>query len=520
MVSRHFLVEGVQLARIQGRHISTNALYYNASNTAKKLDEDDRAGEARLHTAPGSAGTSSGPATVPAGAGALQRYRQVALGLALSDAACVVLALLASYALRYPGDLVSAREALVVALAPLVWIVVFHTFDLYSPQHLSAPEELRRVIGASGVGVVLLVMGSYWSKASFSRAWVGLTFALVLALELLPRRWWRAYQWRLRMDGRLALRTLVVGTSAEASRLVEILRVAASGFLPLGHVQASEATVAANRLPVLGRIGELDRLVRDNAAECLFVASNGIAEADMSRVTQVARQAEVEVRVLANLPQMLTSRLALLKVGPAVAVALRPVRLSGPQAAMKRAIDLAVASVALLVSLPLWAVIALAIRLDSRGPVLFHQQRVTKDGRFFRMHKFRTMRTGDPAFDTTRPFFKLESDPRLTRVGGFLRRYSLDELPQLWNVLTGEMSIVGPRPLPAEQVAAHADLLTPRQAVPAGVTGWWQINGRSRVTAEEALRLDLFYIENWSPTLDLYILLKTFGAVVRRQGAF
>jgi len=240
----------------------------------------------------------------------------------------------------------------------------------------------------------------------------------------------------------------------------------------------------------------------------------------MSRVTQVARQAEVEVRVLANLPQMLTSRLALLKVGPAVAVALRPVRLSGPQAAMKRAIDLAVASVALLVSLPLWAVIALAIRLDSRGPVLFHQQRVTKDGRFFRMHKFRTMRTGDPAFDTTRPFFKLESDPRLTRVGGFLRRYSLDELPQLWNVLTGEMSIVGPRPLPAEQVAAHADLLTPRQAVPAGVTGWWQINGRSRVTAEEALRLDLFYIENWSPTLDLYILLKTFGAVVRRQGAF
>ena len=172
--------------------------------------------------------------------------------------------------------------------------------------------------------------------------------------------------------------------------------------------------MAANRLPVLGRIGELDRLVRDHAAECLFVASNGIAEADMSRVTQVAREAEVEVRVLANLPQMLTSRLALLKVGPAVAVALRPVRLSGPQAAMKRAIDLAVASVAVLVTLPLWPVIALAIRLDSRGPVLFHQQRVTRGGRIFRMHKFRTMRTGNPAFDTTRPFFKLESDPRLT----------------------------------------------------------------------------------------------------------
>ena len=397
---------------------------------------------------------------------------------------------------------------------------MFYSFDLYAPQHLSAPEELRRVIGASGVGIVLLVMGSFWSKSSFSRAWVGLTWLLVLVLELLTRRWWRAYQWRRRIDGRLALRTLVVGTSAEASRLVEILQVAGSGFLPLGHVQASDPTLPANRLPILGRIGELDRLVREQGAECLFVASTGITEADMARVTLVARQAEVEVRMLANLPQMLTSRLALLKVGPAIAVALRPVHLSGPQAAMKRTIDLAVASVALLLSLPLWPVIALAIRLDSRGPALFHQERVTKDGRIFRMHKFRTMRTGDPAFDTTRPFFKLESDPRLTRVGAILRRLSLDELPQLWNVLTGAMSIVGPRPLPADQVAASSDLLTPRLAVPAGVTGWWQINGRSQVTAEEALRLDLFYIENWSPTLDLYILLKTFSAVVRRQGAY
>jgi len=173
-----------------------------------------------------------------------------------------------------------------------------------------------------------------------------------------------------------------------------------------------------------------------------------------------------------------------------------------------------------LLTLPLWPFIALAIRLDSRGPVLFHQERVTKGGRIFRMHKFRTMRTGiSPMIDTSRPFFKLDSDPRLTRVGRFLRRLSLDELPQLWNVLTGDMSIVGPRPLPAEQVAAHPDLLTARQVVPAGMTGWWQINGRSGVTPEEALRLDLFYIENWSPSLDLYVLLKTFGAVVTGRGA-
>ena len=494
------------MARIQLRHISSKG-YDDCSSAVNELYEADLASSLR-------------PASVPPGGAALRRYRHVSVGLALSDALCVIVALLVSYALRYPGQLVPAREAVVITLAPLVWIVVFNTFELYAPQRMSAPEELRRVIGASGVGIVMLAIASFWSKASFSPAWVGLAWVLVLVLELLPRRWWRAYQWRLRMDGRLALRTLVVGTSAEAGRLVEILQVAASGFRPLGHVQVSDPPVPANRLPILGRISELDSLVREHAADCLFVASAGITEADMFRVTQVARRAEVEIRVLANLPQMLTSRVALLKVGDAMVVALRPVHLSGPKAAMKRIIDLAVASVALLLSLPLWPVVAMAIRVDSRGPVLFHQERVTKDGRIFRMHKFRTMRTGDAALDTTRPFFKLESDPRLTRVGVLLRRLSLDELPQLWNVITGDMSIVGPRPLPAEQVAANPDLLTPRQAVPAGVTGWWQINGRSRVTADEALRLDLFYIENWSPTLDLYILLKTFGAVVRRQGAY
>ena len=450
---------------------------------------------------------------------ALRRYRQIAVGLALTDAVCVVAALVASYALRYPSQLMPARDVVVIAVSPLVWVLVFATYRLYAPLHLSAHEELRRLIAASGVGIVLLALVSFWSKSQFSRVWVGLTWVLVLILELLTRRWWRAYLWRLRKDGRLALRTLVVGASPEAGQLAELLAGTVSGFLPLGHVQSCDPSDASNRLPVLGRVGELDRLVREHDADCLFVAPAGVSDADMSRVAQVARQAGVDVRVLANLPDVLTSRLALLKVGNGIAVALRPVRLSGPQAALKRTIDITVASLALLLSLPLWPLIAVAIRLDSRGPAFFHQERVTKHGRIFRMHKFRTMRTGDTTFDTTKPFFKLESDPRLTRVGVILRRLSLDELPQLWNVLTGDMSIVGPRPLPADQVAANPELLAPRQAVPAGVTGWWQVNGRSRLRPDEALHLDLFYIENWSPSLDLYILLKTFSAVVGRQGA-
>jgi exopolysaccharide biosynthesis polyprenyl glycosylphosphotransferase len=452
--------------------------------------------------------------------GALGRYRAISVGLAATDAVCIVAALMAAYQLRYSVRPMPLRELAIVVVAPLVWVAVFRAFNLYSAQHLSPAEEFRGIIAASSLGIVLVVMASYWSKSSFPRAWLGTTWLLALLLELATRRAWEAYRLRLKRDGRLALRTLIVGTSGEATRLAETLEAPASGFTPLGHVRTS-ATPAAERSPgVVGDIDELRRLVREHAADCCFVASTCVSAEDMRQVTQVARQEQIEARVSANLSQTLTSRLILQKVEGAIVLSIRPVRLTRTQVAVKRGFDLVVVSVALVVSLPLWLAIAIAIRLGSRGPVLFHQERVTKGGRIFRMHKFRTMTTEvDCPVDTSTPFFKLESDPRLTGVGRILRRYSLDELPQFWNVLKGEMSLVGPRPLPADQVAAHVELLGPRHEVPAGVTGWWQINGRSAVAPDQAIQLDQFYIENWSLPLDLYIVLRTFGAVLGGKGA-
>jgi exopolysaccharide biosynthesis polyprenyl glycosylphosphotransferase len=452
--------------------------------------------------------------------GALRRYRAISIGLAFSDVVCIVVALTIAYRIRYSARPMPAQELAVVVVAPLLWVGVFRAFNLYAPQHLSPHEEFRRVIGATSLGIVLLVMASYWSKSSFARTWVGLTWCLVLVFELAARRVWEWHEERLKGEGRLAFQTLIVGTAIEAARLAEILETPASGFTPKGYVGACGPSVRADRLPFLGGIEDLRRLVREHAVDCLFVATSSISAEDMSRVAQVARQEGVEVRVSANLPQTLASRLTLQKVGGAIALALRPVRLSGTQVAMKRAFDLVVALALLIVSLPVAVAVAVAIRITSGGPVLFHQERVTKGGRVFRMHKFRTMRTNvESPVDTTTPFFKLGADPRVTRVGRLIRRLSLDELPQLWNVLSGEMSVVGPRPLPVDQVSANLELLSPRQEVSAGLTGWWQINGRSAVTAEEAVRLDLFYIENWSLSLDLYILLKTFGAVVSQKGA-
>jgi exopolysaccharide biosynthesis polyprenyl glycosylphosphotransferase len=447
----------------------------------------------------------------------LRRYRAIAMGLAATDAACIVAALMISYQVRYSMRPMPMRELAIVAIAPFLWVAVFRAFNLYLPQHLSPSDEFRGIIGASSLGIVLLVVASYWSKAAFPRVWLGLAWLLALLLELGTRRGWEAYRLRLKRDGRLSLRTLIVGTTGEAGRLAQALADPASGFTPIGYVGSPGP---ANGLAVVGDIADLRQLVREHDADCFFVASTAVSAEDMLGVTQLARQERTEVRVSANLSQTLTSRLTLQKVGGAIALSIRPVRLTRTQVAIKRAFDLAMASAALAVSLPLWAAVAVAIRLSSRGPVFFRQDRVTTGGRIFQMYKFRTMKVdvGSPA-DTSAPFFKLQVDPRLTRVGAVLRRLSLDELPQLVNVLKGEMSLVGPRPLPADQVAANLELLGPRHEVPAGMTGWWQVNGRSGVTPEEAIHLDQFYIENWSLSLDLYIVLKTFGAVLGQRGA-
>jgi exopolysaccharide biosynthesis polyprenyl glycosylphosphotransferase len=439
----------------------------------------------------------------------IRHYRALTAGMVTSDAFCVVLALLVSYFIRFGRGPLHLEYVVAVAIAPIAWVATFKAFGLYAPHRASPPEEFRGTIAASSVGVVLLAVGIFWSHSPLSRAWVGLTWMLVIAFELVSRRMWRSHASQLRADGRLAFRTLIVGTDHEAGRLADALRTRGSGYSPVGFIACSDSTVSPDSLPVVGRIDQLRQAISDYGAECVFVASTAVRPEQMFLVTQLSRRSGVEIRVSANLPQILTSRLTVQQVGPTMALSLRPVRLSGTQKLVKRAFDLVVVSVGLLLSLPLWALISAAIRVTSPGPVLFRQARVTKGGRIFKMYKFRTMKVNgdrlleDREVDYSKPFFKLHDDPRLTAVGRVLRRLSLDELPQLLNVFRGEMSLVGPRPLPAEQVAANMELLEPRHEMPAGVTGWWQINGRSELSAEEALRLDLFYIENWSLTLDL-----------------
>jgi exopolysaccharide biosynthesis polyprenyl glycosylphosphotransferase len=457
--------------------------------------------------------------------GVIRRYRRIGFELIASDAACITAALIVSYSLTFGLRPMPMDYTLVALTAPLVWGGVFHAFGLYTPHHLSASEIFRRTIGAASVGVVLLAMESLWTRSTLSRPWFVATWLIALFLELAVRRAWAWRLGRMRRDGRLSFRTLIIGADREAGRLAHAIARAGSGFTSIGFVDVTKPPGSSDALPVLGRLEDLGSLIGRSRAECLFVASTAIDAEAMRRVTQAARQAGVEVRVSANLPQILTSRLSVQQVGHTMALSLKPVRLSGGEALTKRGFDLALAGLAVLVTLPLYGLIAAAIRLTSPGPILFRQERVTRGGRPFTMYKFRTMAPdadrllAERAIDPTTPFFKLADDPRLTRLGRLLRRSSLDELPQLLNVIKGDMSLVGPRPLPVDQVAANMELLWDRHEVPAGLTGWWQINGRSGISAEDAINFDIFYIENWSLALDLYILFKTVGTILGQRGA-
>jgi exopolysaccharide biosynthesis polyprenyl glycosylphosphotransferase len=375
------------------------------------------------------------------------------------------------------------------------------------------------------MGIVTL---AFWAGSSFSRAWMALAWGLALLLALASRRMWHYAIGRARLRGSLAFRTLIVGTNGEASHLEEVMRGTSFGYDPIGFVTTSHGVSPSEGLPVLGSVEDLREVIRETSADCVYVASSDMDVNEVSHVAKAVRLEGVEVRVTATLPQVLSSRLSVQPLGGLMALSLRPVRLSGTQAAAKRVFDLLLGGVALLVTLPLWAALAVVIKLTSSGSVLFRQQRVGRRGRPFTILKFRTMRRDADRMreglldlnEADGPLFKLRDDPRVTRVGRWLRRWSLDELPQLVNVVRGEMSLVGPRPPLPEEVREYEEWQFDRLEVQPGITGLWQVSGRSDLSFDEYVRLDLFYIENWSLAYDLFIVAKTVPKLFSRRGAY
>ena len=457
---------------------------------------------------------------------ALQRYRRIGVVLAVIDTLCLAAALLAAHGLRF-GSLPDRGYLFGIAVGAILWVGVFHALGLYAPYDLTRFEEFRRTISAVGIGLVVIIMLTFWFEVYLSRSWMAVTLVIALVLEVGARTIARSEVGRLRADRSLVLRTLVVGNERSAIELTDALDAPGSGFLPLGRIDMNSLLLTREVTTGTDQIMLLRRVFREYGADCVFVASSDACDRHMGILMRAARQEGVVLRVFAHLPGILTSRLTVKPIArKGVALTLRPARLSATQRLVKRSMDLVLAGSGLFLLSPLLVVVAITIRSTSRGPAIFRQERITDGGRAFRMFKFRTMTNEsdraaeERSIDTSVPFFKIKDDPRLTKAGGWLRKWSIDELPQLFNVVIGDMSLVGPRPLPSDQVAANPELLGPRHEVRAGITGWWQIHGRADVDLDHAIAKDDFYIENWSPALDIYILLRTVGALLTRKGAY
>jgi exopolysaccharide biosynthesis polyprenyl glycosylphosphotransferase len=476
----------------------------------------------------GAARTEEAPVRAPS---ARASYRRLYRVVALTDALSVVLALLLAYWVRFGPRVPHAYFVAALCVAPLFMVLVYQAFHLYDAYRYTPAEEFRRIILAVSIGIGGVLGVAFWSKTDFSRLWLGLSWAFAIIAALGSRRLWHKRIGRGRKEGTLAFPTLVVGTNAEACHLVELMQLPSFGFRPLGMVSTEGGEARGDPppdFPVLGTVAELRDVIREVGAECVFVAASALSEREMGHVAKAVRLEGVEVRITATLPEVLSSRVAVQSLGGVTALSLRPVRLTGTQALVKRVFDVVIATTGIVVLSPIWAVVAIAVKVSSSGSVLYRQVRVGQRGRPFTMLKFRTMRVGaDAQVEDLRArhgvddlMFKLADDPRVTPVGRFMRRWSVDELPQLLNVVGGQMSLVGPRPpLPAE-VTRYEEWQFDRLEVPPGISGLWQVSGRSDLSFDDCVRLDLFYVENWSLAYDLYILAKTVPVLLSRRGAY
>jgi exopolysaccharide biosynthesis polyprenyl glycosylphosphotransferase len=460
-----------------------------------------------------------------------RRYRRMAAWTLVTDALSVAVAILLTRLVKWGVKPVGLKFLLALVLAPAAWVSLLAAFQLYSISRLSPAEEFRRLaeatVTALALAFVLVFMSSTHSNQS--DLWLGLTWAFALVLLMVSRKLWHRYRWRLHARGELLFRTLVVGTNDEAVKLAEVLQSRSSGFRPIGLVDTyGRWARPPSPVPMLGSIDDLSGLVEEHDAECVFVASSAVDPELMKRVAKQLRRKNVEIRISANLTQILSSRLSVQPVGDVLALSLKPVRLSGAQAVAKRIFDLCGSTLVLILGSPIWLGLAVLVKTTSRGPVLYKQVRVGHNGRLFTIYKFRTMVDGADRMqkellarnEADGPLFKMREDPRVTKFGRWLRKFSLDELPQLLNVVRGEMSLVGPRPALPGEVANYEDWHRDRLEVPPGLTGLWQVRGRSELGFDDYVRLDLFYIENWSILYDLFIMAKTIPTVLTRKGAF
>ncbi|HWV25326.1 MAG TPA: sugar transferase [Thermomicrobiales bacterium] len=466
-----------------------------------------------------------------------------------ADVGAVFLAFRLGYALRYRlefgGEISNETWAswstfsVTATVAAAILLVVFPLRGVYQVrQKLSLLDLVPRIIGGWAMvlaGIIMLAFFFQFTRSRLIFVYVGvLGLAFMLGHRLVASTI-RDWLWR---HGIGADRVLVVGEGAAGRRLMQsIIRDAGLGYRLIGYAgnaaRGDKIHVATERgiltCPRLGSVDDVHALVARHQVDEIMIVEDRADLVDVRHILDQCRGLPVQFRIVPDLLQISLDRVDVAQIDGIPTIGVRDASIRGWNAIMKRAVDIAIAMAVCLVGLIPSLVVAVLIKRDSRGPVLYRQIRIGQYGEPFTMLKFRCMvENADEMWEQLASsqtvnqgrLFKDPDDPRITRIGRVLRRYSLDELPQMLNVLKGDMSVVGPRPPLPREVDEYEEWHLQRLLVRPGLTGLWQVNGRSDLNFDEMVRLDLYYAENWSPWLDIKVLLRTIPAVLLGRGAY
>ncbi|HVF04195.1 MAG TPA: sugar transferase [Frankiaceae bacterium] len=458
-----------------------------------------------------------------------------ALSLAVLDAGLISLAGYVALARFGEGEQLRGIPygILALLLAP-VWVAVLALSRAYESRFVGiGSEEFRRVFDASVRLLAAVATAAFVFRVPLSRGFVGVAFPVGTAFLLLGRYGARRVLHRLRKNGRAVHRVLVVGAREAVEDVVrQMCQNPHAGLRVVGACVPDterDVVVGETTVPVYGVPIDAANVVGAAGADTVAVAGGWAIGAE--GVRRLAWQLEgtgIDLVVAPSLTNVAGPRITIRPVAGLPLLHVDEPEFTGFRRLVKGGFDRTLAALILLAGSPVLLAVAFAVKLTDRGPVFYKQERVGRNGETFCIWKYRSMYVDADALveqlaernEKDDVLFKIRRDPRVTPIGRWLRRFSIDEVPQLWNVVKGDMSLVGPRPPLPREVAKYGSDVRRRLLVKPGVTGLWQVSGRSDLSWEESVRLDLHYVENWSVAMDAMILWKTFGAVLRGRGAY
>ncbi len=477
------------------------------------------------------------------GKSAVIQWRLLIVALIINDVLMIGLALLVAYTLRFNLELGFFREdvfysfsyyqTLSFFLVP-VWILIFAISGLYRRSILlGGTEEYARVFRATGVGIFALIFMSFlFPDFVLSRGWLALAWVSAFLLIGGGRFIIRRIVYAIRKRGYFLTPAIIVGVNQEGIALAQqLMSWQTSGLQVAGFVDENTqpGLKVLGPLSCLGNIGQLDQLILKHHVGELILSNSALSRDDvLSLFKKYGLASNLNLHLSSGLFEIITTGMDVREYAYVPLVRVRKARLNGIDWVLKLMLDYAIALPGLFFMLPLLFILGLIVKLDSPGPAFYRRKVMGLNGRQFDAFKIRTMHiNGDEILaqypDLERQLVqdrKLKNDPRVTRVGRYLRKTSLDELPQIFNVIKRDMSLVGPRIIAPAEMSNYGDWGLNLLTLPPGITGLWQISGRSNLDYEERIQLDMHYIRNWSIWLDLQILWRTIPAVIKGRGAY